>query len=50
VEESESDSDFDEKEYRVSLKTENYGIVKNQRSMVRNVVYILLQKIERYQS
>jgi len=50
VEESESDSDFDEKEYRVSLKTENYGIVKHQRSMVRNVVYILLQKIERYQS
>lgn len=33
----ESDSDYDEKDYRRSLKTENYGIVKYQRSIVQNV-------------
>jgi hypothetical protein len=37
VEGDESDSDFDEKEYRTSLKTENYGIVLHQRSIVEGV-------------
>ena len=31
------DSDFDEKEYRASLKTENYGIAMHQRSVVEGV-------------
>ena len=35
--EDDSDSDYDEKDYRRSLKTENYGIVKYQRSIVQNV-------------
>jgi len=33
----ESDSDFDEKDYRASLKTENFGIVQYQRSMTQQV-------------
>jgi U3 small nucleolar RNA-associated protein 11 len=36
-EESEDDSDFDEKEYRTSLKTENYSTVLHQRSVVQGV-------------
>ncbi len=39
VEESDDDSDFDEKDYRVSLKTENYSIVNYQRSMVQKVSF-----------
>ena len=36
----ESDSDFDEKDYRASLKTENYGIVQYQRSMTQQVFFL----------
>lgn len=31
------DSDFDEKEFRAALKTENYNIVKLQKSIVEKV-------------
>ena len=31
------DSDFDEKDYRASLKTQNYGIAMHQRSVVEGV-------------
>lgn len=34
VQDDDSDSDFDEKDYRRSLKTENYGVVQYQRSMI----------------
>jgi|JI6StandDraft_1071083.scaffolds.fasta_scaffold726446_1 U3 small nucleolar RNA-associated protein 11 len=44
VEESDDDSDFDEKDYRVSLKTENYSIVNYQRSMVQKVSFPLCRK------
>ena len=36
----ESDSDFDEKDYRASLKTENYGIVQYQHSMTQQVILL----------
>lgn len=36
--EEDSDSDFDEKDYRSSLKTENYGVVLHQRSVVEGVI------------
>ena len=42
---SEDDSDFDEKEYRTSLKTENYGIVLHQRSVVQGVSRPLCRKL-----
>jgi U3 small nucleolar RNA-associated protein 11 len=38
-EDSDDDSDFDEKDYRASLKTENYGIVLHQRSIVQGVCH-----------
>ena len=44
VEESEDDSDYDEKQYRRSLKTENYGVVKYQRSIVQKVYNGLCRK------
>lgn len=34
---SDDDSDFDEKDYRASLKTENYTTVLHQRSVVQGV-------------
>lgn len=33
----EEDSDFDEKDYRLSLRTENYAAVLHQRSIVQGV-------------
>lgn len=42
--EEDSDSDWDEKEYRASLKTENYGIVLHQRSVVQRVTRQLPRK------
>ena len=42
--EEDSDSDFDEKDYRASLKTENYSIVNHQRSVVRKVLHYLCRK------
>jgi hypothetical protein len=36
-EDSDDDSDFDEKDYRASLKTENYTTVLHQRSVVQGV-------------
>lgn len=44
VEEDDSDSDFDEKDYRASLKTENYSIVNYQRSIVQQVPSLLPRK------
>ena len=40
----EDDSDFDEKEYRASLKTENYGIAMHQRSIVEGVQSFLFRR------
>ena len=42
--EEDSDSDFDEKDYRLSLKTENYGTVRHQRSMIERVAILLCRK------
>lgn len=48
IEDSDSDSDFDEKDYRASLKTENYGIVRHQRSMVQKVFDQRFRKYKNY--
>lgn len=37
IEMDSDDSDFDEKEFRAALKTENYSIVKLQKSIVEKV-------------
>lgn len=37
IEMDSDDSDFDEKEFRAALKTENYNIVKLQKSIVEKV-------------
>ena len=37
VEDQDSDSDFEEKQFRAALKTENYSIVKHQRAIVQKV-------------
>jgi U3 small nucleolar RNA-associated protein 11 len=44
IEMDSDDSDFDEKEFRAALKTENYNIVKLQKSIVERVFICL--KIE----
>lgn len=42
--EEDSDSDFDEKDYRASLKAENYSVVLHQRSIVEGVPIPLHRK------
>jgi hypothetical protein len=44
VQDDDDDSDFDEKDYRNSLKTENYAIVLHQRSIVEGVFAIQYRK------
>lgn len=41
IEMDSDDSDFDEKEFRAALKTENYNIVKLQKSIVERVFICL---------
>lgn len=48
IEMDSDDSDFDEKEFRAALKTENYNIVKLQKSIVERVFICL--KIENWQT
>lgn len=48
IEMDSDDSDFDEKEFRAALKTENYNIVKLQKSIVERVFICL--NIENWQT
>lgn len=38
------DSDFDDKEFRSALKTENFNLVKLQKSIVEKVYRLLFRK------
>ena len=40
--EEDSDSDFDEAEYRLALKKENYSLIVNQRSIIQNVAFSII--------